>query len=265
MDSLLVLIPVLATVSFGVTTVLLWYFGKTQMTRLSLFASLAPERRLSRSPIRSSSRLVDKLVALGGARFGFDEPPEKEKPNKKLKVAYSGEAALPRKVYEDNSRNISINLKRTFSIPDEDSDPLQIQDIRSGKSIVLKILQDSSLEQFLEIELLAAGLTVGGDKKQRQNLTLDTLSYHWNLYFPNSGNHEITLILRVVSPDGTIGLGNLDHTIRVVKLDNLTRRQYLLLTSLAAVLTGGFGLKLLGGLPGVFNKLTGVLSRLGVW
>ncbi len=168
------------------------------------------------------------------------------------RVEYVGEAALPMKVYVGDSHSISINLKPTFGIPQTGAEPLRIQDTKSGKLVTVQILRDGSLQQFLEIELLAAGLEVGGEKKQRQTLTSQTLSYRWNCYFPNSGNHTLSLILRLVSPSGTIELGAIQHSIKVVKLDHLTQRQVWLIASLAGIVSGGLA-------------IAEVLHQLGAW
>jgi hypothetical protein len=167
-------------------------------------------------------------------------------------IKYAGEAVLPRKVYAGDSHSISINLNPAFWIPPTGTEPLRIQDTRSGKSIVVQILRDGSLEQFLEIELLAAGLTVDGGKKQRQPLTSQPLPYCWNCYFPNSGNHRLSLILRLVSSSGTIELGVIPHSIKVVKLDHLTQRQVWIMASLAGIVSGGLA-------------IAEVLHQLGVW
>lgn len=168
------------------------------------------------------------------------------------RVEYVGEAALPMKVYVGDSHSISINLKPIFGILQTGAEPLRIQDTKSGKSVAVQILRDDSLQQFLEIELLAAGLEVGGEKKQRQTLISQTLSYRWNCYFPNSGNHTLSLILRLVSPSGTIELGAIQHSIKVVKLDHLTQRQVWLIASLAGIVSGGLA-------------IAEVLHQLGAW
>nr|QNO50568.1 hypothetical protein HGEBJNHG_00043 [Methanosarcinales archaeon ANME-2c ERB4] len=167
-------------------------------------------------------------------------------------IKYAGEAVLPKKVYAGDSHSISINLNPAFWIPPTGTEPLRIQDTRSGKSIVVQILRDSSLEQFLEIELLAAGLTVDGEKKQRQPLTSQPLPYCWNCHFPNSGDHRLSLILRLVSSSGTIELGVIPHSIKVVKLDHLTQRQVWIMASLAGIVSGGLA-------------IAEVLHQLGVW
>lgn len=175
-----------------------------------------------------------------------------DRPLRMLPVCYVGEAGLPRKVYEGDSHSISIGLKPSSRAVTTDAQPLDIQDARGDTSIWLRIHRDSRLRQFLEIELLAAGLEIDGERRLRQDLSLPSLSYHWSCYFPNSGNHTLTLILRLVRPSATIELGTIEHKVRVVKLDHLTKRQVWLLAALAGIVSGGLA-------------VAEALSRLGVW
>jgi hypothetical protein len=165
---------------------------------------------------------------------------------------YSGEAKLPRKVYEGDSQSIFVNLKPKSRIPSVDAGPVHIQDTERGRSIDLHIEQDARSQQFLEIEFLAAGVEVDGERRLRQELASPSLSYHWSCYFPNSGNHALTLILRLVRPSATIELGTIEHRVRVVKLDHLTKRQVWLLAALAGIVSGGLA-------------VAEALHRLGVW
>jgi hypothetical protein len=165
---------------------------------------------------------------------------------------FAGEVTLPKRVYECDSQNISVDLRQAFSTSATHAEALYIQDTKSGKSVVLQFLQNNSVKEFLEIELLAAGLTVDGEKRQRQSLALQTLSYRWNGYFPNSGNHTLALMLRVVCPSGAIELGAIEHTIKVAKLDHLTKRQIWILASLAGIVSGGLA-------------IAEALDKLGVW
>jgi hypothetical protein len=88
-----------------------------------------------------------------------------------------------------------------------DKDTFNIQDTKDGHLINLKVPPGNNLDQFLEAELLAAGLTAAGERKQRSALTLGKLSYRWNCYFPNSGHHTIALVFRLVCSSDILELG----------------------------------------------------------
>ncbi len=167
-------------------------------------------------------------------------------------VRYVGQAMLPKKVYEEDSHNITVNLKPSFNMPSKDHNKFCVRDNKSGKSFVIQIVKNSRLKQFIEIELLAAGFEIDGEKKQQQSFSMKTLSYCWNCYFPNSGNHTLSLIIRLLSPSKAIEVGAIQHSIKVAKLDNLTKRQVWLIASLAGLVSGGL-------------TIAEVFRRLGLW
>jgi hypothetical protein len=114
--------------------------------------------------------------------------------------------------------------------------PFHIQDNESGKSIDFTIPQKVDGEQFIEIELLAAAVTVKGESVQRQKVTAPMLSYYWNCLFEKSGNHELTLILRLVDPPNPALIRRIEHSFHVVKLDHLNQRQVRLLSAVVGAL-----------------------------
>lgn len=167
-------------------------------------------------------------------------------------LAFEGEATLPRQVYVGDSHPISVVLRPTSRISTTRREQPHVRDTRHGKLIVMDIDWDAGLEQFLEIELLAAGLEIAGEEKQRQPLNSPRLTYWWNCYFPNSGWHWLSLVLRLVSQSETMELGVVPHNINVAKLDGLTQRQVWLMASLAGILSGGLA-------------IVEALRQLGVW
>ena len=165
------------------------------------------------------------------------------RPATRLTPAFYGQATLPKRIYEGDSHNINIDLKHGLWKPaGVASKSLQIKDTELGKSIALQLPQDNTFNEFLEIELIAAGLTIDGEKKQRQPLTSQTLSYGWNCYFPNSGNHAFALEISLIRASDKIKLGAIEHTIKVVKLDDLTKRQVWVLALIAGAISGGLAI-----------------------
>lgn len=93
-------------------------------------------------------------------------------------------------------------------------------------------------EYCLELELLSAGFKIDGDKAQMHNFDSDSLTYSWNCYFPNSGNHTFGIKASAVTPDENVDLGIKEFNIDVVKVDHLTERQVWFLAGFAALFSG---------------------------
>ena len=92
----------------------------------------------------------------------------------------------------------------------------------------------NSDDYFFEVELLAAGLTVDGEKKQQQLLTDQSQVYHWNCHFSKSGNYTLSFIFRVLGPFGNKEVNSLHHNVKVVKIDHLTVVQMRLVVCIAS-------------------------------
>ena len=153
-------------------------------------------------------------------------------------LAYYGLISLPEKVYENDSQNISIDLRPAFDIQSLAGEHLRIRNVRIGKSITLSFEQQDSQDHFLEVEFLGAGISIDGEKKQRQKAASKNLVFKWNCYFGNSGDHIVDLTFRVVTLNDMIELGSIQHKVKVVKLDHLTQRQVWILAALAATISG---------------------------
>lgn len=148
------------------------------------------------------------------------------------RTRYTGRLVFPRQVYEGNSESISLTFQKG-----------RFQDLPVQEQIALHIPTEGTSDGYLlEVELLAAGLTVDGNRLQRQPLGARLLSYRWNCYFPNSGKHIFTLILRVVGPSGTLELETIERLIKVTKFAGLTQQQVGI--AAAAAGTAGFILTL---------------------
>jgi hypothetical protein len=148
---------------------------------------------------------------------------------------YSGVARLPKKVYEGDSRNITLILNRQSLRANLHYETLVTEDVASGKQVTLDIPEQNNSERFLEVELQAAAFTVDGDRKQKQPLQRERLEYRWNCHFQTTGYHEISLVPKVIDPSGERNFGAIEQTIMVVKLDHLTQRHVRIATIVVGV------------------------------
>lgn len=224
-DSVLVLI----TIILVVTTIWLWRSTRYQVAEYTVRTSLAPKQEVVTFPLPKPHPFSELLPWFYPKVLYI--PPEKEEFQPFPSVEYFGPVTLPKQVYEGDSQNISVVLLPEFRMEAaQEEKSFRIEDTTSGKSIILQISPDNALEQFLEIELQAAALEVAGEEKQRRPVTLenlDELSYQWNCYFKNSGNHNIALLFRLVCSSDIIPLGEIEHAISVIRVFNLTKRQLL--------------------------------------
>lgn len=119
-------------------------------------------------------------------------------------------------------------------------DNFQSQETETGKNLRFKTPKLNNFKQFLEVELLAPALTVSGDIKQCCSLTSTSLSYRWNCYFQNLGNHSILLSLKLINPherpDEAIHLGDIEQRVKVIKAFNLTKQQLWFMSSIGTIL-----------------------------
>lgn len=153
---------------------------------------------------------------------------------------YKGEGWLPRKVYEGDSQSIhfSFGSSTLYNLTHVHSRSKNIV----KKNVILDLKIPPGRDAFLEMEILAAGVEVSGEKKQRVKLDLDTLHFDWNCHFKNSGNHSLDFVLRFIADPHKVFLGRIEHTVTVVRLDHLTQRQVRVLGYLLVIVTGAVGL-----------------------
>ena len=190
----------------------------------------------SRMYYRHPSAMPFSSDMMGVEMEGIEAPPRI--------IRYNGWAHIPLKVYEGDSYNITIDLRPSVRRTSESVSSIRFQRMkdRDDVSLNLNILRHSGQQEFLELEILAAGFTVGGDKKQKQILTADSLRYQWNCFFENSGCHTFAVAFRVISGSDILEIGRVEQSIRVVKIDHLTQRQVWVLATVAGIVSGGLAI-----------------------
>ncbi len=158
-------------------------------------------------------------------------------------LEYVGNTELPKKIYEGDSCNISVRLRRMSTIPSEEPvETFHVKESESSKTIRLNLHNNNDTEQFLEVEFQAAGLKIDGDRKQRQKLSSENIVFYWNCAFMTSGTHMLNMIFRIVDAENLLELGTISHSFRVVKLDGLTQQQIWALSRVAATMSGAIAI-----------------------
>ncbi|HLV99435.1 MAG TPA: hypothetical protein VKT82_12245 [Ktedonobacterales bacterium] len=136
-----------------------------------------------------------------------------------------GDAILPTKrIYAGNAHNISLTLQTKNRVPGLQEEGHLTEGTNGGQRFDLSLQQPDRNEQFLEVELQAAGVNVKGASAQQQSLDLDFLRYHWNCHFTNPGDYEIALVMRVIHPSGVRNQGTIEHKMQVIQFRFISPR-----------------------------------------
>lgn len=166
---------------------------------------------------------------------------EQEQFRLRKRVRFIGNIRFPKEVYEGDSRNITVDLNPNFSPVLRGLEISQSSNSNEYTFVTLDILRQRKNE-FLEIELIAAGFDIDGDKKQKQSLASNKLQFQWSCLFSKSGYHSITFIVRLISATCTTDIGRVEKSLKVSKLDHLTQRQVWVLATLGAVISGALAI-----------------------
>jgi hypothetical protein len=152
-------------------------------------------------------------------------------------ISYHGEAQVPVKVYQNDSKPITI-LLRPAAISGTSVEPT----LASGGDSLFEFhtTRDLRRDEFLEVELLASGAVVDGESKQREMLDFRPLSFRWSCYFPNSGRHHVGFTFRLINESGTSVVGDVIREVLVVRIDHLTQRQVLLLAASGGIVSAAY-------------------------
>ena len=158
-----------------------------------------------------------------------------------------GSLDLPKRVYVNNSRFVTMSLCEDGLLRDQHKDGV-IPDF------YLRLGEDVEAGTELEATLRGSGIETD-ERTQRQPLKRKQLVYQWNCHFPHSGRHEVSFDLRFLDAGGAMNTEKplqIARTIKVVKVDHLTQRQVWVVSVVCALVGGAFG---------VYETL----RRLNVW
>ncbi len=255
----------------------LWLFGslKKENAGLDVNSSLSPDVSVESSlkpSIKTSQKLIRKIqkltskLSIGTAKHLYNPPSISLEPYASgcdggdddswitsfpRVVRYNGFGRFPQKVYQGDSSTITLRLNPSIRNPSNIDKPIKVY--KQGDKLNVTLTVSRKAKEYLEVELMGAGFTVDGEKKQRQLLISDTLYYQWNCLFEKSGSHSFSLVLRVVdTTDNAVQIGCIEQVIKVAQIDHLTQRQVWVLASSAGVISG-------------ILTLAEILKNLGIW
>lgn len=152
-------------------------------------------------------------------------------------MKFYGMAQIPQRVYQGDSFNIILTLipSTRYPVRIEKS----VEQTRKGDKVNLNLMIPTKGVDFLEVEIMAAGFSIDGEKKQKQPLIANELKFQWNCFFEKSGIHTFSFIFKTVDSSGeTNQFGLIEQSIRVAQVDHLTQRQVWLLATSAGILSG---------------------------
>lgn len=146
---------------------------------------------------------------------------------------YSGmvRGKMPSKMYEGDSNMIMLQII-----------PTTIATIgvvpKSYVEVAPLSFSTSKPVPQLEVELLAAGFNIEGNKKQNKPLYRDRpTDYHWNINPLASGNFEIGFVFRAEVASGQMEeVAWFTHRITVMKYDDLTKSQVQFMAAASGVI-----------------------------
>src|SRR5690348_5067065 len=113
-------------------------------------------------------------------------------------INYRGKVVLPKKIYQDDSRAISLTLHRDAEREQVYREMRPVRKDEASQDVTVQISSVGGGEQFLEVALEAVYLKIKkGEGQQKLSCTLATLPYTWLCGFEKSGNHTLLLRLKV--------------------------------------------------------------------
>lgn len=175
----------------------------------------------------------------------------REHRRRKARKAPSNVLNMPSRLYEGDSKMLVVKLAGWSDlVQNDEARALLLVDDEGNRLPSGLEIRPNCRPKHLEVELLAAGFEVEGEKRQRCQVSATPMCYQWNICPSASGIYEIGLVFRIEdSSNQTHELGLITHELRVPKIDHLTGRQLWILTGTVGALTGLLGvLEILGRL-----------------
>ncbi len=147
---------------------------------------------------------------------------------------------IPTKMYEGDSDIVVLRLAEWIAFASNGkAKTLFFIDAHSKRQPLKGIEIPSAFSpKFIEVELLAPGFGVEGEKRQKNDIFIAPMTYQWGICPLRPGNYEIGLVFRFEDTSGRVGeLGVITHKMNVVKIFGLSGRQIGGLTGVSQIIT----------------------------
>jgi hypothetical protein len=157
----------------------------------------------------------------------------------KKKETMANSLEIPTKMYEGDSDIIVLRLAEwgVFTSNGK-AKTLFFIDAYSKRQPLGMEIPSVFFPKFLEVELLAPGFDVEGEKRQKNEIFMEPMTYQWGICPSRPGNYEIGLVFRFEETSGRVGeLGVITHKMNVVKIFGLNGRQIGGLVSVSQIVT----------------------------
>lgn len=155
---------------------------------------------------------------------------------------YDGKLTLPQKVYEGTSKTVSVIISPGLWSRASSGERLVAINEGGTTRFVARVPAGPAGSNSFEVELLAAGITVAGAKKQTKPIGDEVIAFHWNCAFPTIGNYEVTIIVRLITGGHSVELGApITHNLRVGKVFGLPKQIIAALSVVFSIAASGIG------------------------
>ncbi|MDQ3131002.1 MAG: hypothetical protein M3Q99_09605 [Acidobacteriota bacterium] len=156
--------------------------------------------------------------------------------NKDESIVYSGYVELPSKIYVNESANIIVNLFCEVLPTKSNREHMETVQNKELKLIDIYLQRKQSGLESLKVELQAASLKIAVETNQQIDLINNHIKFQWSITSENPTLHKINLIFLKVSNSLIKHLGEIEHSVKVVNLLGLTRRQVFVAAGISGLL-----------------------------
>lgn len=151
-------------------------------------------------------------------------------------IIYSGYIELPDRIYVDESANIVINLFGKVLLNKLNREFMENSQNEELKLIDIHVQRKQNVSGFLKVELQAASLKIGGEANQQVDLVNNDIKFQWSISSNKPTFHKMALIFSKVSGSLIKNFGEIEHSVKVVNLFGLTRRQVIVSAGISGLL-----------------------------